>query len=404
MKQQKKIALITYYNFPFGGASANFVRNLALGLSYCENEIEVILPKGNYYGNKIDINKKRKSKIGQIKYRHLCYLNHPKNIFGKIIDNICGFVLPLFYLLITNWKHQNEIVIVYNISIYKILMFFIAKKILKNKLVIILPEFSEKPKHFFLKKTLKWYSVFWSLKFSAKYADGFIVLSQYLKKYLEKDLNTKKSILLLPNLIDPHRFTLENIRPYFQDKTTIGYVGTPTSKDGVLDLIKSFSILNRKYSNTHLLIIGDITNGKTIIPALKEYARKLEVLNNISFTGLMPYNNIPELLHACQILALTRPNGVFAEAGFPTKLGEYFACKKPVVITKVGDISYYFESEKHVILVEPENINSITKGFEKLISNEKLGHTISNNAYDWMEKELNYKNVACNIDHFLNLV
>ena len=145
-----------------------------------------------------------------------------------------------------------------------------------------------------------------------------------------------------------------------------------------------------------------ICNGDSIIPKLKDYAIELGVLDNITFTGLVSYSLIPELLHSCQILALTRPNGIFAEAGFPTKLGEYFACKKPVVITKVGDMLKYFKNEEHVILVEPENTVSIAKGLEKLISDHKLSEKLSNNAYAWMNKNLNNKNVAINIDHFLN--
>ena len=61
-------------------------------------------------------------------------------------------------------------------------------------------------------------------------------------------------------------------------------------------------------------------------------------------------------------MTLIRPNGVFAEAVL-TKIGEYFACKKPVGVTNVGDISTYFKNEEHVIIVEPENIKSIVNGF-----------------------------------------
>jgi hypothetical protein len=53
-------------------------------------------------------------------------------------------------------------------------------------------------------------------------------------------------------------------------------------------------------------------------------------------------------------------------------------------------------------LVEPENIESIVNGFGKLIIDKKLGDKISNNAFLWMEENLNYINVAGNIDRFLN--
>jgi glycosyltransferase involved in cell wall biosynthesis len=206
----------------------------------------------------------------------------------------------------------------------------------------------------------------------------------------------------MPNLTDPKIFEVNNIRPYKSEKITIGYVGTPTKKDGVLDLIKSFSTLNKKYSNTHLLIIGDLTNGKTLIPSLKKFAKELCVDENVTFTGLISYNRIPGLLNSCQILTLTRPNGISAETGFPTKLGEYFACKKPVVITSVGDIAKYFKNSEHVILVEPENIESIVQGFETIITDNKLSEKLGLNGFKWMNKNLNYVNQSKRISEFIN--
>jgi glycosyltransferase involved in cell wall biosynthesis len=236
-----------------------------------------------------------------------------------------------------------------------------------------------------------------------RYADKFIVFSNYLKEYLSNRLKSSKDILIMPNLTDPKRFEINDIKPFKPNKITIGYVGTPTQKDGVLDLIKSFSIINNKYPNTHLLIIGDITNGDTIVPGLKKYASENGVKDDcITFTGLQSHRVVPQLLLSCQILALTRPKGIAAEAGFPTKLGEYLSCRKPVLITKVGDIPNYFKNEEHVILVEPENIESITHGFETIIINKKLSDELGLNGYKWMDENLNYVTQSKKISEFIN--
>jgi glycosyltransferase involved in cell wall biosynthesis len=204
--------------------------------------------------------------------------------------------------------------------------------------------------------------------------------------------------------MDPDNFHVPNSKPFIKNKITIGYAGTPPTKDGVMYLIDSFKILNKKYPNTHLLIIGDSINGNSTIPQLKDQALKLGLIENITFTGLIAFSKIPELFNACQILALTRPNGISNEAGFPTKLGEYFACRKPVVITRVGDIPVYFKNEEHVIIVNPEDIVSIANGFEKLINNNPLSERICNNAYNWMDINLNYKNMSHKLCKFITNV
>ena len=405
MDYKKNIILITYGNFPYGGANANLLRYFAAGLSRLNNRIEVILPTGNYYGAKIDHNLKREASIEKVKYKHLCFINHPRGIVGKIADNICGIILPFMYLVKKSWRKEVDLIICYNVRFIKILMLLVSKIILRKKLILILPEFYEKPDaKFFSVNLLKWYSFYFSMRYLIKYADGFIVLSYYLKNFVEATLNKTKPILIMPNLIDPDRFKKKNVKPYIKNKTTIGYIGTPTRKDGVIDLIKSFSLLHQKYPDTHLLIIGDLTNGKTIIPSLKAFAKNFGVLENITFTGLVSHDDVPGMLLSCQILALTRSKGIFAEAGFPTKLGEYFACKKPVVISDVGDIPRYFTNEEHVILIEAENLDCIAKGFEKLILEKKLTEKLSYNAYFWMDENLNYTKTAINVNRFIDSV
>lgn len=403
MVGRKKIVLVAN-NFPFGGASANLLRYFSLALALQNNDVEVIIPTGGYYGNKIDVNKKRYGKIESVKYRHLGFINHPKNYFGKAIDNILGLILPFFFLLSKSLKNNLDIIIIYCPGSINIILYLITNFLLRKKLLVILPEFYEKPKSKCISRSLiGWYSFYISIKYLVRYADKFIVLTSYLDKYLKNRLKSPKDILIMPNLTDPKRFDIDEIQPFKTNKITIGYVGTPTKKDGALDLIKSFSVLNNNYPDTHLLIIGDITNGNTIVPDLKKYAFENGVKEDcVTFTGLQSHMHIPHLLLSCQILALTRPNGIFAEAGFPTKLGEYLSCKKPVLITKVGDIPKYFKNEEQVILVEPENIQSIADGFEKIITNKNLSENLCLRGHAWMDENLNYVNQSKRISEFIN--
>ena len=392
--KKSNIKIITNGNFPYGSASANYLRYFAFAL--IDNyDIEVILPSGNYYGSLNRVDTFRKGEINTVIYKHLGFVIHPKNYLGKIFDNLLALLLPFFYLLKEKLKGRCDYLIIYNITFIDLLLIVFFKLISNTKLIFILPEFYEKPSKGI--SLLKWYNFYCGLKFLSKYGDAHIVLSYYLKNYLKNTLKINKPILILPNIIDPESFSVINNKEL---KYTIGYVGSPTRKDGVDDLIKSFALFNKKFSNTNLLIIGDTIN--TVLPKLKIIVQKLGLKDKITFTGLIKHDEVPSLLMSCQILTLTRPKGIFAEAGFPTKLGEYFACKRPVVITKVGDIPYYFEDGKHVILVEPENIESIASGFERIMLNTSLSVNIVENAYNWMEENLNYRNLSFRIYSFIN--
>ncbi len=398
----KYIKIVTYSNFPFGGASANYLRYFAFSLALQEgNKVEVVLPTGSSYGNKSDLNTSRTGAVENISYQHLCYVKHPKNYCGKLLDNICGYLLPIAYFIKERIRNKVDVIVIYNTTFIMTLIFLLIKLIIGRKLIIILPEYYEKPTKKYSLARLKWLNFSFGMSYLVKYADKFIVLSDFLKNYLISKNISEENILVLPNITDPEIFKLQDVKEYIKGKITIGYSGTPTRKDGVIDLIESFAVLTLKYSDIHLLIIGDIQSGATIIPELRKKTDALGISDNVTFTGLVSFKEIPKLLNACQILALTRPSGVFAEAGFPTKLGEYFACMKPVLVTSVGDIKKYFVSGVHAVIVKPEDIDSIVEGFESLIVNENLRQQLAINAHQWLQENLNYRTLSIKISSFI---
>ena len=172
-----------------------------------------------------------------------------------------------------------------------------------------------------------------------------------------------EKILLLPNLVNLANFDSRGIYASRNRSIRIGYCGTPTRKDGINDLLLAFQIVLKKNPDSELFVIGDTVGNNSLLPKLKEISKRLAIFDRVTFTGLVEWERIPSLLNSCDILVMARPSGRFAEAGFPTKLGEYMACKKPVVVTKVGDIPLYLRDKESAMLVEPNNPESIASGY-----------------------------------------
>lgn len=396
----KNIKIITFENFPYGGASANLLRYFALSLSKEKNQVEILLPTGYLFGNNKNTSIKRKSKIECISYKYLTFTTHPKNFILKIISIIIGCLYTPIYLLYLNLFKKIDIIICYNMYFTKYILILAFNFFYKTKIIFIIPEFYEKPKKNII-STIKWYDFYIGMKFITKKADGIIPVSNYLKNYFLNDLKLKKPIFVLPSLIDPEIYNNIVVKPFLKNIITIGYSGTPTKKDGIKDLILSFSILNKKYSNTHLVIIGDSVGRKSVIEDLKQYSKELNILDKITFTGLISHDMVPTFLKSCQILALTRPPGIVAEAGFPTKIAEYFACKIPVLATNVGDIPFYFTNKKELYIAEAGNIDSIVNGFTYIINNEEISKSLVNNAYEWVNNNISYCKKSKEISEFI---
>lgn len=400
MIHKKKMLLLSDMNFPYGGASANFLRLFATGLSYNNEEVTVVLQRGRQYGN--TKNESRRGTVDDVRYWHCCFSNRPRNYFLKIVDDVFGMFIPLIYIFFQYVSGRLKCVIMYTsnaqFSVFSILLCKLLHVPIYN-VVSEWPDNHNAVQNTFINRQKAYYFKLQINYFNSKFS-GLIVLSHFLKeKYLNAGLNQNK-ILIQPNFVEFRSF--ENIKSITHSGTIrIGYCGTPTQKDGIADLLTAFQIIQSKYSDTELLIIGDSPSNTSLIPELFEKSMRLGIDKKVIFTGLVDSREIPQLLHSCNILVLARPSGLFAEAGFPTKLGEYMACKKPVVITKVGDIPLYLKDGESAMLAEPDNPSSVADKICFLIENPDKANLIGKNGYSWAKEKLEYKKATKGIIDFI---
>ena len=185
-----------------------------------------------------------------------------------------------------------------------------------------------------------------------KTIEGVVVISNALKQYLIEQGCDPERVHVINMTVDKMRF--ENVQknkvePY------VAYCGTATNtKDGVDQLIKAFAIVVKSYPDYKLYIIGSTPSKKQRFGNL-ELAKELGIENNVVFTGVVPAQEMPQILKNAEILALDRPDNLQAKYGFPTKLGEYLLTGNPVVVTRVGDIPLFLEHGKSALIAEPEN-------------------------------------------------
>lgn len=402
-KNKTNIIIITDANFPFGGASANYVRLLAIGLKKRANKVKVLLPSGHSYGCNVEKNIKRKGTIEGVDYKYTLFKNHPKNYIGKIVNAILDNLFLIPYLIYFRIGYKYKVVIKYDTSFFRDILILAVTKITNTNLISIIPDFFEKPhKSFFSQSFRNWLSFYLGIKYITKYSDKTIVFSYFLKDYFEDKLKYSKPILIIPNLTDSENFKYLDNKIFNQEIIKIGFLGPPIEKNGIIDVINSFKIVNEKHRNTHLVCIGDLPNQSSVIPTLVEYAKCRKIADSITFTGLVSFNEVSELLKSCDIYVLARPDGIFSDAAFPTKIGEYFALKKPVVVTEVGEMKRYFTDKHNVVLVEPGNPISIANGIEYLICNPEKAKEIGEEGFNWMIANLEYTKVTTRIIEFIN--
>lgn len=190
---------------------------------------------------------------------------------------------------------------------------------------------------------------------------GLFVISESLRNYYLGRGVPPHKLHIINMFVDTDRFA----GPFPPaDEPYIAYCGTVSKyKDGVDCLIRAFAIFHRRFPDYRLRIIGAAeSNG--VLEELRRLAESQGIGEATLFTGRVPAERMPALLGSARILALARPDNLQARNGFPTKLGEYLACGRPVVVTRVGEIGNFLSDGVNGLLADPDDAAAFA---EKLI-------------------------------------
>jgi glycosyltransferase involved in cell wall biosynthesis len=231
-------------------------------------------------------------------------------------------------------------------------------------------------------------------------ADVVVVVSKPLRNILvSKGVNSEK-ILVNPNGVDPDIYSPSSdnskIRKKLnlQNKTVIGFIGTFGRWHGAEVLAKAYGLLLETYPDyrktTQLLMIGD---GVTL-PQVKNEIEHFNSTENVTLTGIIPQEEGPEYLSACDILASPHiPNSDGTPFfGSPTKLFEYMAMGKGIVASDLDQIGEVLQHNHTAWLTQPGNAESLMNGIKVLLDDpskaQRLGQAARHEVidkYTWKE-------------------
>ena len=212
-----------------------------------------------------------------------------------------------------------------------------------------------------IKKTLyTWFVLTWQFRLF----DALFLMTDELIEFYGRYAKKKSVIQKLPMTVDFSRF---GSPASHQKDAYIFYAGSLSErKDGVESLINAFNKVSVAYPHISLKIAGGAKGGEEKLASI---VKTLSLEGKVHFLGFVGREEIPDYLCSAKIVVLPRPDSRQARGGFPTKLGEYLASGRPVIATKVGEISEYL-SENDIFFISPDNIKA------ELV--EKMNYILSN--------------------------
>ena len=192
-------------------------------------------------------------------------------------------------------------------------------------------------------------------------ANKYIAVSSYLKEKITEAGGVKCE--LIPNFINIKKFDKRSLDEnwIYKDKFNLLHVSLMSDVKRIDLLLKSIKKIIFDYGrkNIHLHLIGKGPK-KDVYESISE---ELSINEYCTFYGMVENDKVARFMNKCNTLVISSKSETFGVVGI-----EAMAAGLPVISTKCGGPEDYVTPETG-ILVEKENVNSLTEGILNMMNN-----------------------------------
>jgi glycosyltransferase involved in cell wall biosynthesis len=175
-----------------------------------------------------------------------------------------------------------------------------------------------------------------------------------------------------PYFITPKLFLPKEIKVNF-DVWNLVYVGAVEEFKGVGDIIKAIAQLKNKNISVNLEVAG-----KGEIDYFSHLSRQLNVEENVQFLGLVPHNQIIDLMRKADIVLVTSRHEY--PEGFPLTIYEALCSRTPLIASDHPMFSGNLQDGVSAMIYPAGNPDALTTCIETLIQDPQLYHQISQSS------------------------
>lgn len=333
----------------------------------------------------------------KIRFREINAYFNRANALDKLIKSLWFTLVTPF--MIRNLNREERLDLVYCDDSFPFYGFFI-KKITGIKTVIRLGDLQtaytfadgNALERLIFKVLLALEKMMW------KSVDKVVVISQAFKKFLTDNGIPERQIDFVQECIDLELFKPRNANGTLREKYGIGdaplvmFHGIVAKMKGLDTLLNAIPIILNEKPDVRFLVVGD--GGE--LERLKNKAKSLGIEGSVTFTGWIPFDQIPGHISECDVGIPSRSGNLGNNLIVTTALLQYWAMEKPIVAPRLTAIGTLFGQEPLAgITFEPNNTKDLAeKILQMLETDKKTRNTMGANGRAIAEKRFNIKIVA----------
>lgn len=226
----------------------------------------------------------------------------------------------------------------------------------------------------------------------AQQADLVVTISQGLRRELIDRGVSAERIVVVPNCVDVEAF---KPRPrdhalakdiLLGDSKVLGFVGSMTSYEGLMDLVTALSRLRKDGKDVCGLLVGDGPAWQEV----REAARSLGMQHHIIMPGRVPHADVARWYSLMDLAVYPRLPSRVTELVPPLKPLEAMAMGLPVVASDVSAIRESITDGHNGFLFARGDVDSLTSTLERVLEDTgsvrkiaRQGRTDVRNLFTW---------------------
>lgn len=204
-----------------------------------------------------------------------------------------------------------------------------------------------------------------------------------------------EKISIVENGVETELFTPQRngteIKPRLQleDKFVVSYIGTLGMAHGLRTVVEAAPRFATELPQAHFLLVGEGAEKEQLVELVARRG-----LRNITVLSQLPREQIPAVIRdsdACLVLLKKAP--VFMTV-IPTKMLEFMACARPVVLGVEGQAREIVEAAQAGLCIEPESPEGLFQAVEKLFGNRELAEQLGRNGRQYITAKLSRQRTA----------
>ncbi len=218
-------------------------------------------------------------------------------------------------------------------------------------------------------------------------AAGVVVNTRTFHDHIRARGVASANIELIYNGIDTARFkpmpkNRELLARYgFEDLFTVAYVGTLGLAHGLSLLI---DVAERLQSRTglHFVLIGDGADREKLEA---DIARR--GLSNVTMIGLQPRDAMPDWIASIDLLLVTLRDLPVFETVVPSKIFEFLAQERPVILAAKGEIRRMMKEADGALIIDPEDVDQMQAAIELVMDEPEAAAGRALAGRKWVERD-----------------